>query len=45
MLNAGMNKLKGDQFEAALLKPGDDFTEQATLDAVGLWEAVVSIYN
>lgn len=37
-----MNELQRDQLETALLEPGDDFTDEATMNAVRLWSVVFS---
>jgi len=36
MFFCGLNELERDQLEAALLEPGDDFTDEIALNAVRL---------
>lgn len=36
VLGGSVNKLQGDELEAALLEPADDGADETALDAVGL---------
>lgn len=41
MLDGSMYQLECDELEAALLESGDDRTNEATLDTVGLCDRVI----